>query len=216
VRFDQNMLAGEWREQVRRCEERDIALDRDIAFALAVADLLELPDNLPLMPAVTAAITIPMCLRDPASLALLQASRRIFRSSSVPSLRADMPGKRSPRQRRSQSKSCARNPDQVGFAVNPRRWVVERFFAWIGRNRRLAKDFEATRLSSTPHPSCCSCVGSLALHDFRNRLSDADRHPGGVTSPVNTVSGAFGSDRSSGFAGRSCSSPHFGQTARSK
>lgn len=35
-------------------------------------------------------------------------------------------------------------PDQVGFAVNPRRWVVERFFAWIGRNRRLAKDFEAT------------------------------------------------------------------------
>lgn len=34
--------------------------------------------------------------------------------------------------------------DQVGFAVQPRRWVVERFFAWIGRNRRLAKDFEAT------------------------------------------------------------------------
>jgi Phage integrase family len=30
-----------------------------------------------------------------------------------------------------------KNPDQVGFAVNPRRWVVERFFAWIGRNRRL-------------------------------------------------------------------------------
>jgi transposase len=37
-----------------------------------------------------------------------------------------------------------KNLDQVGFAVNPRRWVVERFFAWIGRNRRLAKDFEAT------------------------------------------------------------------------
>ena len=36
------------------------------------------------------------------------------------------------------------NPDQIRFAVNPRRWVVERFFAWIGRNRRLAKDFEAT------------------------------------------------------------------------
>jgi transposase len=35
-----------------------------------------------------------------------------------------------------------KNPDQVGFAVNPRRW--ERFFAWIGRNRRLAKEFEAT------------------------------------------------------------------------
>ena len=34
-----------------------------------------------------------------------------------------------------------KNRDQVGFAVNPRRRVVERFFAWIGRNRRLAKDF---------------------------------------------------------------------------
>jgi putative transposase len=37
-----------------------------------------------------------------------------------------------------------KNPDQVGFVINPRRWVVKRFFAWIGRNRRLAKDFEAT------------------------------------------------------------------------
>jgi transposase len=39
-------------------------------------------------------------------------------------------------------------PGQVGFAVQPRRWVVERFFAWINRNRRLAKDFEATVTSA--------------------------------------------------------------------
>jgi putative transposase len=41
-----------------------------------------------------------------------------------------------------------RKPDQVGFAVQPRRWVVERFFAWINRNRRLAKDFEASIASA--------------------------------------------------------------------
>jgi transposase len=28
------------------------------------------------------------------------------------------------------------------FVVLPRRWVVERSFAWIARNRRLARDFE--------------------------------------------------------------------------
>ena len=36
-----------------------------------------------------------------------------------------------------------------GFELLPRRWVVERTFAWFGRNRRLAKDFEATIESST-------------------------------------------------------------------
>jgi transposase len=57
-----------------------------------------------------------------------------------------------------------KNPDQVGFAVQPRRWVVERFFAWIGRNRRLAKDFEATVDSAR-----------LPLRRFRHAPRASDR-----------------------------------------
>ena len=32
-----------------------------------------------------------------------------------------------------------------GFALVPRRWVVERSFAWMARFRRLARDYERTK-----------------------------------------------------------------------
>ena len=35
-----------------------------------------------------------------------------------------------------------------GFVVIARRWVVERTFGWLGRYRRLARDYEHTTLSS--------------------------------------------------------------------
>ena len=41
-----------------------------------------------------------------------------------------------------------RMADTVGFEVLPRRWVVERTLAWLNRNRRLAKDFEASIASA--------------------------------------------------------------------
>lgn len=40
-------------------------------------------------------------------------------------------------------------PDaERGFAVLPRRWVVERTFAWLAQARRLSKDFEELPSSS--------------------------------------------------------------------
>jgi transposase len=37
-----------------------------------------------------------------------------------------------------------RPPGVKGFQLLPRRWVVERTFAWLGRCRRLSKDFEGS------------------------------------------------------------------------
>ena len=35
-----------------------------------------------------------------------------------------------------------RSDRQKGFVVLPRRWIVERTFAWISFNRRMSKDYE--------------------------------------------------------------------------
>lgn len=45
--------------------------------------------------------------------------------------------------------SIKRSDTAEGFEVLPRRWVVERTFAWMGRCHRLAKDFETSIESST-------------------------------------------------------------------
>lgn len=37
---------------------------------------------------------------------------------------------------------------EAGFAVLPKRWIVERTFAWLGKYRRLSKDYETLTASS--------------------------------------------------------------------
>jgi hypothetical protein len=55
----------------------------------------------------------------------------------------------------------------VGFEVIPRRWVVERTLAWLKRNRRLAKDFEATIASAKAWlPGSTSLRFSFSLGDW--------------------------------------------------
>lgn len=44
--------------------------------------------------------------------------------------------------RRIELEIVAKIPES-GFVVLPKRWIVERTFAWLGRSRRLSKDYEA-------------------------------------------------------------------------
>ena len=52
-------------------------------------------------------------------------------------------------------------PMPTGFQLLPRRWVVERTFAWLGRYRRLSKDYEA--LPATEEAWIHLAISSLML-----------------------------------------------------
>ena len=58
-----------------------------------------------------------------------------------------------------------RSSDLKGFKVLPRRWVVERTFGWLGRNRRLSKDYEKCTKSSE------GVVYIASIHTMLKRLA---------------------------------------------
>jgi len=53
-----------------------------------------------------------------------------------------------------------------GFVVQPRRWVVERTFAWFGKYRRLSKDYEHCTLSSE------GMIYIASIHTMLKRFAD--------------------------------------------
>ena len=58
-----------------------------------------------------------------------------------------------------------------GFVLLPKRWVVERTFAWLGRYRRLSKDYEyATAVSET-------WVKVSAIHHMVRKLRPDQERP---------------------------------------
>ena len=64
-----------------------------------------------------------------------------------------------------------RSDDQTGFVVLPRRWVVERTFGWLGRYRRLSKDYEQ-------HPQTSEVMIYAAMtHLMVRRLARKSRAP---------------------------------------
>jgi putative transposase len=65
---------------------------------------------------------------------------RVYRGPKLPAALADL-GKWT-------IEIVTRSQSLGTFKAERRRWVVERTFAWFGRNRRLAKDFEASIASS--------------------------------------------------------------------
>jgi putative transposase len=57
-----------------------------------------------------------------------------------------------------------RSDDIKGFVVIPHRWVVERTFAWLGKFRRLSKDYEALPETSE------SLIYAAMIHIMLRRL----------------------------------------------
>ena len=64
-----------------------------------------------------------------------------------------------------------RPPGTKGFVLLPRRWVVERTFAWLGRSRRLSKDYEPKTQSSE------AIIQLSAMHHILKRFEPETTYP---------------------------------------
>ena len=69
-----------------------------------------------------------------------------------------------------------RSDHTKGFVVLPKRWVVERTFAWLGRCRRLAKDWENLSRKALAFLRLASI--RLMLETMQSRMISPDRRLG--------------------------------------
>jgi putative transposase len=53
---------------------------------------------------------------------------------------------------------------ESGFKIQPRRWVVERTFGWLGRYRRLSKEYDL--LNSSSENNIYMALNRLILNRF--------------------------------------------------
>jgi putative transposase len=65
----------------------------------------------------------------------------------------------------------SRPKEATGFVLLPKRWVVERSFAWLGRSRRHSKDYERRTDSSE-----CQ-IRMSAIHLLLKRLAPSNHQP---------------------------------------
>lgn len=78
-----------------------------------------------------------------------------------------------------------RTDDVKGFKVLPRRWVVERSFGWLVRNRRLARDYE--RLTATSEAMIKVAMIRLMLVRLAGQPSRWSHEPHRKTAGSKTV-----------------------------
>ncbi len=64
-----------------------------------------------------------------------------------------------------------RPQEAQGFVLLPKRWVVERTHAWIGRRRRHSRDYERYTTSSAAH------IQLTAINGMRRRLAPPNDQP---------------------------------------